>query len=198
MSGDNDFQIISNSLRTELESDAEVKRINAIWQGLLYLPGGIRDLKIAQAMIQEQFGKDEGMALYDRIKLLHHKEFEIERKQQETVRKRKLTEVIQRIISSIKRKGTYDMNKEFMREYYQNAHEDAVGDAVRGNADYAENLHNFIEKQDKFIEHLGGMESNLYREFSELKDLMLIRSSIIAEESYLMGAEDWNRALMPN
>ncbi|MGN0735332.1 MAG: hypothetical protein ACI4LP_05865 [Anaerovoracaceae bacterium] len=85
----------------------------------------------------------------------------------------------------------------FMREYYHSHYEDPVGVMIRNSKRGKELVEQRLNYVQTFQEELAKKAPELMEIYSKLVDITFRWQSALAEEAYILGVQDRDRALSP-
>lgn len=85
----------------------------------------------------------------------------------------------------------------FMREFYNSHYEDPVGEITRSSEKCSELEEERLRYLNTFQEELAKKAPELMEIYSKLVDVTFRWQSAMAEEAYILGVQDRDRALLP-
>ena len=88
-------------------------------------------------------------------------------------------------------------NSCFMREYYNSCYEDPIGEIIRSSKKCSELEEERLRYSNTFQEELARKAPELIEMYSNLIDITFRWQSALAEEAYIFGVQDRDRALLP-
>lgn len=88
-------------------------------------------------------------------------------------------------------------NSCFMREFYNSHYEDPVGEIIRSSKKCSELEEERLRYSNTFQEELANEAPELMELYSNLIDITFRWQSAMAEEAYILGVQDRDRALSP-
>lgn len=94
-------------------------------------------------------------------------------------------------------KDKTNKNSCFMREYYNSHYEDPVGIMIRSNKRCKELEEQRLNYVHTFQNELAKKAPELMELYSKMVDITLRWHSAMAEEAYILGVQDRDRALSP-
>ena len=88
-------------------------------------------------------------------------------------------------------------NSCFMREFYNSHYEDPVGTIIRSSKKCSELEEERLRYLNTFQEELAKKAPELMELYSKMVDVTFRWQSALAEETYIFGVQDRDRALSP-
>ena len=85
----------------------------------------------------------------------------------------------------------------FMREFYNSHYEDPVGEITRSSKKCSEIEEERLRYSNIFQEELEKKAPELMEIYSKIVDVTFRWQSALAEEAYIFGVQDRDRALLP-
>ena len=95
------------------------------------------------------------------------------------------------------KKDKTNKNSCFMREYYNSHYEDPIGEIIMESSRCKELETKRISYTVSFQEELARKAPELMEIYSKIVDVTFRWQSALAEEAYILGVQDRDRALSP-
>ena len=87
------------------------------------------------------------------------------------------------------------MNKDFMKDFYNNFYEDPNYIATESDEEYIREKHKHTEMVSELAKILGGFDSGAWKKYEECMNQANKAQTIMALDMYLMGAADREKML---
>ena len=87
------------------------------------------------------------------------------------------------------------MDKEFMREFYQNFYMHPSVEAIKDSEEYREKCDIRSKLEDEVVKLLGGINTKNYKIFDNFLTALYDEYEVLLEGMYLLGAADRERML---